>query len=466
MQPIVSVTRLVVPLGVLLGATVGAALVSLGGASASQPTRSAADTPESTIAVTHLPPLLTASAEERRTLAFDAYCLPAAGGDAEAPCDAAGSVFARVGDRGAFRAVPLRRDPSQSGARLVATVPDDLVRSPHALSYYAVIEDRATSATTTLPTGGPEAPYRSLPLGHAVEIDLGRHAFGAPRLASERVVAAPWGSGPGEVGLEQGRNLPPIGGSSFDVREDGMVYVLDEANRRALRWRSGSAEPSAIPLAIDGTIADLAVSDDTLYVLETAGPPGRPGLLRAFAASGRAMASTPLGERAYRVRIGPDGAPVVREQASGQWVRAASPSGRPVSIATQRSSGRAGQPAVDGSEVVVLRHDDEIRVAVIDRRGSRRAWRITSSTPIAEVQLAEPAGNRLVVVARVYTDAQDEFVVLVLGPQGITQRFAVRSADWAETAPLSRFRLVGSALYQLGSTPAGVFVDRFDLEVE
>jgi hypothetical protein len=45
-------------------------------------------------------------------------------------------------------------------------------------------------------------------------------------------------------------------------------------------------------------------------------------------------------------------------------------------------------------------------------------------------------------------------------------RASLDSVDWAETAPLSRFRLRGSSLYQLGSTSAGLFVDRFDLEVK
>jgi hypothetical protein len=67
---------------------------------------------------------------------------------------------------------------------------------------------------------------------------------------------------------------------------------------------------------------------------------------------------------------------------------------------------------------------------------------------------------------RVYTDDLSEFVGLVLGPKGIVHSFSLASADWAETAPLSRFRLVGSSLYQLGSTPAGLFVDRFRLEVK
>ena len=90
---------------------------------------------------------------------------------------------------------------------------------------------------------------------------------------------------------------------------------------------------------------------------------------------------------------------------------------------------------------------------------------MTSPTPLAEVQLAEPIGDRLVVVARTYTDQASEFLVLVLGSKGVEQRFSLDPADWAETAPLSRFRLRGSSLYQLGSTPEGLFVDRFDLEV-
>jgi hypothetical protein len=95
-----------------------------------------------------------------------------------------------------------------------------------------------------------------------------------------------------------------------------------------------------------------------------------------------------------------------------------------------------------------------------------RSWRVTSETPLAEIQLAEPFGAGLLLIARVYTDAQDEFRVLELGPRGLVGSASLDSADWAETAPLSRFRLAGSSLYQLGSTPAGLFVDRFDLEVK
>jgi hypothetical protein len=88
-----------------------------------------------------------------------------------------------------------------------------------------------------------------------------------------------------------------------------------------------------------------------------------------------------------------------------------------------------------------------------------------SGTPLAEVQLAERWCQRLVLVVRVYDGGSDEFVVLVLDRDGLVDRFALDSADWAETAPLGRFRLLGRSLYRLGSSPSRVFVDRFDLEV-
>jgi uncharacterized protein YaiE (UPF0345 family) len=113
--------------------------------------------------------------------------------------------------------------------------------------------------------------------------------------------------------------------------------------------------------------------------------------------------------------------------------------------------------------VLVLCTGQEVRVALVGRDGVRRSWRLLSKTPVAEVQLAQPLGNRLVVVFRTYTDSASEFTVAVLDRSGIVQQFAVPAADWAETAPVSRFRLAGKSLFQLGSTPDGAFVDRYDL---
>jgi hypothetical protein len=392
----------------------------------------------------------------------------AADSDADTPCKAAGSVFVRPGNAGPFREIALQEDGATSDGRFAVVVPDSIARSASGFSYYALVRSVELGATVTLPAGGAAAPQRSLPLERTVHVALGAHAFGRTATTGTRVADAAWGNGPGEVGLEQGRNLSPIGGSSFDVSQTGTVHVLDEANRRVLRWSTGAhTAATSVPLAINGTLADMSVADDgTMYVLETTEGNADAQLLRTFDANGASKSAGEIGERAAQVRLGADGAPVVLQQPSGQWTSVASADGRVLSPSAQRASGRSGRSLRGGGEVVVLRRDDEIRVAVTSRSGIRRSWRITSETPLAEVQLAETLGNRLVLVARVYAEAQDEFVVLVLGPSGLERRIALDSADWAETAPLSRFRLVGPSLFQLGSTSAGLFVDRFDLEVK
>jgi hypothetical protein len=274
-----------------------------------------------------------------------------------------------------------------------------------------------------------------------------------------------WGDGPNDAGLEDGRNLTPIGASAFDVDTSGVVVLLDQAHRRVLRWRARPLSPTRVPLGIAGTLADLSLaSDDSIYVLEFVSQPGRTPLVRRFDSYGRELALTETAERtASQIQQGPLG-PVVLQQPSGQWMPVEA-AGLPVAPETQRRRGRSGRPLGGGGEIVVLRRGAEIRVAVVGQAGVRRSWRITSKTALAEVQLAELVGQHLVIVARLYTDDTDEFVALVLGAEGLISRLSLDAADWAETAPLGRFRLAGGSLYQLGSTPAGAFIDRFDLEV-
>jgi len=83
------------------------------------------------------------------------------------------------------------------------------------------------------------------------------------------------------------------------------------------------------------------------------------------------------------------------------------------------------------------------------------------------VQLAQvlPSG-KLVVVFSVYTDTDHEYEAVVLDQSGgVVEQFSLPAYDWAQSMPLSRFRLDGSSLYELGSTSSGVFVDRYDLGV-
>ena len=93
--------------------------------------------------------------------------------------------------------------------------------------------------------------------------------------------------------------------------------------------------------------------------------------------------------------------------------------------------------------------------------------RIMSATPVADVQLAQKLpSSRILVVFSVYTDTDHEYEAVVLTASGgLVDQFSLAAADWAQSMPLSRFRLVGSSLYELGSTDGGVFVDRYDLGV-
>jgi hypothetical protein len=448
--------------GVIAGALAGLAAVVVTGTAVAHRIAEPAAAPF--IEATHVPPLLTARGE-RVELRYDVYCGDGElDGDVDTPCRADGVAFVRVGDTGPFREVALREDRGRAEGRFVAVVPDEIARSVSGFSYHAQFRSTETGLTTSVPAGGTDAPQRSVPLGRSIDVELGAHAFGRVREPDARAVEAAWGTGPAEVGLEQGRNLTPIGGSAFDVEADGTAVVLDEANKRLLRWRDGRP-PEAVPVAVTGTLADMTLDDKgNAYVLETTASEGSNPLLRIFDRQGVAKGASTVAGRPSQVRVGPTG-PVVLQSSTAQWMPAVV-SGRPVELSEQVSVARPGRPLPDGREVVILRTGNEVRVALVGNRGVQRSWVVHSETALAEVQLAEPRGTGVVLVTRVFTDDHGEYVVLVLDRSGVTQRFSLRSAEWAEAAPLSRFRLRDNSLYQLGSTPAGLFVDRFDLEVK
>ena len=447
----------------VVASCVSAPTAAIGVASARLVDR-ASDTAAPSIEATHVPPLLTLPGEDVE-LDYDAFCVGTepSEADQELPCEIIGSVFVRSEASREFSELPLRRSSSGGAAHLSAAVPVTLTSS-RGFSYYAVLHAPGASPLT-IPGGGAAAPHASFPAASAIRVDLGRHTFGAVRRADERVATAAWGSGSSDVGQEQGRAMSPIGASAFDVDAAGTIHLLDEVHRRVLRWRRGARQPERIPVSVTGTLADMAVAPDgSIFVLETVARAGGNPLVRRFGSYGRDLDVIEASERgASQIRMGLGG-PFVLEQPAHQWMPVF-PSGSPATGNAQLQHGRVGRPLAGGGEVILLRRGNEIRVALLSGGGIRRAWRVTSVTDIGEVQLAEPFGQGLVVVARVYTDDADEFVVLLLAGGGLVRQFSLDPADWAETAPLGRFKLAGRSLYHLGSTPTSAFVDRFDLEV-
>ena len=446
-------------LGVVLGVVggIGAATWSVAGAEPSS------TEPQAVFDVTHLPALLTAP-DESIDLAYDVHCAAAEDETGDAGCDARGTVFVRPIGRTSFAALPLE-SRMEGGVRQLAVVVPDRLDGTRGIEYYAELEASTIGRQVTLPAGGAAAPHVSRRLLDSVTVGLGRHTFGRKGRDGSGVAFATWGDGAGQAGLEHGRNLAPIGASAFDVDRGGSVFLLDQVNRRVLHWDERSKLATSVPVSVNGTLADMSVADDgSLYVLETTAGPGRRPLVRRFDDGGRELEAVETAERTpSQIRI-ESGSPVVLGRPSHHWMPILV-DGVPASPARQLEHGRPGRRFPGGVEVVAARQGNEVRVAVVAGRAITRSWRVTSATPLAEVQLAEPWGQRLVLVARVYDDTADEFVVLVLGRNGLVDRFALDSADWAEASALGRFKLRGRSLYRLGSSPSGVFVDRYDLEV-
>jgi hypothetical protein len=398
------------------------------------------------IEATHVPPALTVQGEPIR-LRYGLVCAPR---DDGLPCDGSGTAYLRAGQSGPFRPFPLRRGEESKDGRYFLDVPAAIAASPGGFSYYAVLRDDASGATVSLPSGAAEAPQLSVPLGDPTAIALGRHAFGEVRGPSARVAAAGWGSGPGEVGLAGSRELGFSGPSSFDVEADGTVDVLDSVNGRIQRW--GRGRHDAVPLGRPAELADFAAEPDGSFDVLDADE-----TLRRYRQDGSVRWAQRLRDRTWaKLDRGGD----VLQEPSEQWMPLAA-NGTPL---TQAEQSRAAH-ALHHGLLVDRVGEDELRVAQVRGSAPARGWRITSETPLGEVQLAEPDGNGIVVVMHVYTDARDEFVVLVLDAHGVTQRFSVAADSWTETAPLARFRLERGSLYRFRTTPAGAFVDRFDLEV-
>jgi hypothetical protein len=413
-----------------------------------------------TVDTAHVPPLLALPGESV-TLRYAIVCPPRNDG---APCDGSGDVFARAGDTGAFSRFSLQRGNDSKDGRYFVALPPEITSAWDGFSYYAVLRDDASGATITVPSGGDAAPQHSLRLVRPTEVRLPAHAFGHVRKADVRVVAAAWGDDIGEVGLSGSRELGLMGPSAFDVAEDGEITVLDGANGRVERWSRGRATTTTLDVG-DG-LSDLVVEPDgALDVLEPATLETPFPRLLSFRPDGSLKWSQRLADRTWsKLARGLEG-PIVQQQPSEQWLPAAEHS-KPLTRAAQAHRGRAARDMPNGRGIVVQRvGTGELRVAETAGNRIARAWRIMSATPMGEVQLAEPAGRLLVVVVKAYDDDNDEFEVLLLDESGIVRRFATPAAAWVESAPLARFRVAGSSLYQLGSTPTGAFVDRFDLEV-
>jgi hypothetical protein len=435
--------------GFVLGAVVGATVLTVNVVGASSPGRvavRAAGFGE----ILHTPVLL-ARAGEPVELSFDVVC----GARTDVPdshCNPSGSVFVRPVGGSAFSKLPIERKPD---GLLSAVVPAGQTRA--GFDYYVVM-DNGRGQTASLPEAGAAAPQHVWPLENWTTVDVGAAHFAQARAPSSVVRQLSWGRGDAAIGLDSGREQSRIGPSAFDAAPDGSVVLLDQVNRRLVLLRRG-ARPAHVPIAFSGGEGDLVVDGaGTIHVLDSATKP----IVRAFTAAGAPIASVQLAEPiADMIRVGPSG-PLVHSYPSELWLPTG-PGRPPFGPGQQLAAAQPARSAVGGLGVVVHASPAEVRLALV--RGERvvRAWVLHSASSFGEVQLAEPYGDGMVIVVRLWNEKHAEFRVLRLGPKGLLQSFDVARAEWAESASLSRFRLHGHTLYQLRSDPSGIEIARFEI---
>jgi hypothetical protein len=435
--------------GFVLGAVVGATVLTVNvvGASSPRPVTVRADRFGE---ILHTPVLL-ARAGKPVELSYDVVC--GALKDAPGPrCSPSGSVYVRPAGAEAFARLPL--EPGRGGM-LSAVVGASAARA--GFDYYAVL-DNGRGRSALLPEAGAEAPQHVWALESWANVDVGAARFGRFRAPSSIVRAFTWGHGESALGLDSGREQSRIGPSAFDIGPDGSLVLLDQVNRRLVVLRRGAA-PAQIPIEFSGGEGDLAVGDDgTVYVLDSSTTP----VVRAFTAAGAPIAAGRLAEPiADMIRVGPGG-PLVHSYPSELWLPTG-PDRPPFTPGRQLASARAARSVRGGRGVVVHASPSELKVALV--RGDRveHAWLLRGESTFGEVQLAEPYGDGMVVVVRLWDEKHAEFRVLRLAPEGIAQSFAVAPAEWAESASLSRFRLGGNTLYQLRSDPSGIEIAKFQI---
>lgn len=336
----------------------------------------------------------------------------------------------------------------------VASVPADYTAGA-GFDYYVELHDERGNVRT-VPHAGPAAPQRSWTVGRWTTVDLGTHRFGSTQ-PGETIVTAAWGAGSGRLGLRRG-----IGPSAFGVGPDGEIVVLDQANRRLAVYAPGdSARPRYVPIRFLGGEGDLAVAPNgTVYVLDSGRPREHVSYVRSYSPRLRFLAETRLAEApADRLQAGSSGA-TVHAFPSEQWL----PVGRGARLlvpAEQEAGARPAPTFVDGRQIAVLASSREARFALFQGERLAGSWRVTGTTRLGEVQLAEPFGDGLLVVVRLYSARRAEWDVLALTPNGLARRFSVKPVEWATSA--SRFRLRGASLYALESGRSGVRIVRYAL---
>lgn len=241
------------------------------------------------------------------------------------------------------------------------------------------------------------------------------------------------------------------------------------ARKEAGCWSGGPGEPNKVArivaLRIPFGAEDLALGPrGTFYVAAPGRSDAYPENVLRVSRLGRVLWSTPaydFGYPAGKIRTGPGN---TLYAILDKWQPVATAAGAPVSPLEQFV--RAGlQPLPHGERLAtVVVSSRRIDVALISRTSQLlRAWRITSTTPLAADEPPALVGGDPAFVFQVGTWPHKEYLFVRLGPRGGTRsRFAIPAGRFERFNSKIRIGPRGY-LYHLDISATGARILRYSL---
>jgi hypothetical protein len=389
------------------------------------------------------PPVLV-RVGERVEIPVDVVCATAFG----TPCAARVTIGVRVRggpwERSTVAAAKgLAFDATAPAARSVADG-----RASGMVEYFLRAEDLAGRSTEL---GSKRAPLCFFVTRHLTVARVAAIPFGRVR-TGDRVLSLPWGSGVGRIGLQPGLESATLGPSSFDVDGAGRVYVADALQGRVAVFGHGRFLRQT-PMALSPEADLAAAASGRVFVAD--GVRGSV-TVREVDPSGRLAGSRVVGSgRSWHITPDDDGASVELLPLDA-------------SVPADGGTPATGLPGTGGARLLRIGTERSIRLALAGDGAVRQAVEVTSSRSFGEVALAAADGNGgYLVVVHVWRSsptAADQYQVIAMRSGRVVKTFAIANTSFAETPPLSRFRLGRDGLlYHMVTTASGVAIERFDL---
>jgi hypothetical protein len=391
-------------------------------------------------------------AGERVRVPVDVVCATAAG----RACSARATVSVQDGtgwrSASAAAASSLAFDVSAAAGRTTAG---------SAVPFF--IQASGAGRVASLPSPGRTSPLLFYVTTRMPVTRIPRIPFGQVK-KPVTALSLPWGTGPRRAGIELGRESVTIGPSSFEVDPAGAVHLLDALQQRLATFSRGRLVRST-HLSVHPR-ADLALTrSGVAFVLDSA---GSSVVVRQIDPSGRPLGTVQLGSAIpSQLRAAGDRAFAQLLPVDG-WVQvpaATIPGAAPTSVSRTVS---VGLPDTAGGQLLSVAREDRVRLGMVTGTRVHRAVELRSAERFGELALSQTDGHDgYYVVVRVWRSTPtpaDQYQFVHLARGRIAQTFAMADERFAESAPLSKFRIGSDGnLYQLVSSPAGMRIVRYDL---